>query len=176
LRNAVFIDRDGIINKVFIRNGLPYPPKNIEELTILDGVTEAIKKLKLNDILPIVVTNQPDVSRGIIKKSEVENINKLISNLTGIEFFFTCFHDESDNCPCRKPKPGLLRAADQLNIDLNKSFMVGDRWKDIEAGQAAGCTNFYLDNSYLEKKPNLPFVRVSSLYEAVKEILRGMNS
>jgi D-glycero-D-manno-heptose 1,7-bisphosphate phosphatase len=120
----------------------------------------------------IVVTNQPDVARGTAKKEDVEKMNSTLSSQLPIDEFLTCYHDSGDGCDCRKPLPGsLLRAAKKHQIDLSKSFMVGDRWRDIEAGQSAGCKTFFINYRYAEQKPDAPDFIVSSLLEAKKIIL-----
>jgi len=168
MKKAVFLDRDGVLNRSILVNGVPKPPNSVMEIEILEGVTAAIQILKSYEFIPVVVTNQPDASRGKTTKTQVDIINAYIGTATGIEHFYTCFHDDNDLCNCRKPKPGLiLRASSDLGLDPNQSFMVGDRWRDITAGQSAGCKNFFIDYAYQEKLPNLPYTRVSSLLEAV---------
>jgi len=176
MEKAVFLDRDGVVNKTFLMNGIPTPPKNLNDLVILDGVKDAIKLLNKNNFQIVVVTNQPDVARGITSQQSVEGINAHLRQELGVKQFFTCFHDDPDECECRKPKPGLiLKAARDLKIDLRKSFMVGDRWRDVAAGQAAGCRCFFIDYGYHEKSPVLPFTRVTSLIEATHLILEIAN-
>jgi D-glycero-D-manno-heptose 1,7-bisphosphate phosphatase len=176
MKRAVFLDRDGVINKASISNGIPVPPNNLEEVVILAGVKEAIKMLEENNFDIVVVTNQPDVARGRVSKQSVEVINSYLGKKLGIKYFLVCYHDDLDGCDCRKPKPGLLlKAAQNLDIDLNKSFLVGDRWRDINAGQTAGCSCFYIDYKYQEKSPDSPFIKVSSLLEAVHIILENLD-
>lgn len=168
LKRAAFLDRDGVINEIFIESGLPKPPLNIEDVIILDGVIEAIGILFKNNVVPIVITNQPDVARGNASLSNINLINKKISQLTKIQHFYSCFHDDLDNCKCRKPKPGMiLQAVSELNLDVSKSFLVGDRCKDIEAGQKIPVSCYFIDNGYDESKPRMPFTKVDSLLEAV---------
>ena len=172
MRKAVFLDRDGVLNNTFVVDGIPKPPGNISEVQILDGVVFSIQLLKIYGYLPIVVTNQPDVARGDRKQSEIVSLNRYIGSLTGIDHFYTCFHDDLDKCECRKPAPGLiLQAAKELSVDLACSFMVGDRWRDVSAGQAAGCIVYFIDYSYGEVAPQMPFIKVSSLLEATKKII-----
>jgi D-glycero-D-manno-heptose 1,7-bisphosphate phosphatase len=172
MKVAVFIDRDGVINQNVFIHGIPTPPKSTQDVKIIEGVFQAIDILKANQIIPVVVTNQPDVFRGTISKDEVLAINQHISLLTGIEHFYTCFHDDSSLCHCRKPLPGLIfDASNDLDIDVSRSFLVGDRWRDIQAGQEAGCKSFFIDYQYPEKQPNPPFVRVQSLMAAVEMIM-----
>lgn len=171
MKRAVFLDRDGVINRAIVRDGVPYPPANLSELEILPGVTEALNKLHAADYLLIVVTNQPDVARGAAKKADIEQMNAQLSSQLPLEDIKTCYHDSGDGCLCRKPLPGaLLDAAKEHDIDLSKSFMVGDRWRDIEAGQRAGCKTFFVNYRYTEQQPEMPDFIVSSLLEAQKII------
>lgn len=176
MKRAVFLDRDGVINEAFLFNGVPVPPKHLGDVVILIGVKEAIKLINENNFEVVVVSNQPDVARGLTTIESVEAINSYLSKVLEIKHFFTCYHDDPDICDCRKPKPGLLlKAAGDLNLDLRRSFMVGDRWRDIAAGQTAGCHCFFIDYEYAEKSPSLPFTRVTSLIEAVNLILEISN-
>lgn len=169
MKAAAFLDRDGVINANHIKNGIPHPPESVLEVQILSGVLEAINLLIANSYLPVVISNQPDIARKKIELSSVHSINDYIAQETGITNFYICPHDDSDNCKCRKPKPGLIEiAARELDIDLSKSFLVGDRWRDIEAGQSLGMPSYFIDYSYSELKPKLPFTEVSSLLEAVE--------
>jgi D-glycero-D-manno-heptose 1,7-bisphosphate phosphatase len=173
---AAFLDRDGVLNSCILRNGSPSPPSDVTEVEILPGVLEAIELLNQNGYLSIVVTNQPDISRGTTSLSQVQEINVSIERLIGVSHFYVCPHDDVDNCNCRKPKPGLIdRAVNDLGIDLERSFLVGDRWRDIEAGQSLGLPSFFIDYSYNELKPKPPFTQVFSLLEAV-EIWIGVES
>ena len=170
---AVFLDRDGVLCRSILVKGVPKPPSCIEDVEILDGVVEAVQILRNYDFVPVVVTNQPDVARGEIMQSQVEAINAYVGAVTNIKDFYTCFHDDVDRCDCRKPLPGLLlRAAIDLDLDINQSFLVGDRWRDISAGQAAGCQTFFIDYSYPEIPPKEPFIRVTSLLD-VANIIKG---
>jgi len=172
MKRAVFLDRDGVINRAFVRSGRPHPPTSLDELEILPHVKSALNDLKMAGYLLIVVTNQPDVTTGKISKLVVEEINRHLGNALPIDQFRTCYHDDKDGCQCRKPLPGsLLEAAKEHQIDLNHSFMIGDRWRDIEAGAAAGCKTFFIKYDYQEKQPDTPNFIVSSLAEAAEIIL-----
>ena len=172
MKSAVFLDRDGVVNLAYTRSGKPYPPKDLSQLVILPDVEESVKKLTKYGFVIVVVTNQPDISNGNSNYEIVNALHKKITLLTGIENFYVCPHIDSDNCKCRKPKPGLLlKAAEDLNLDVKKSYMVGDRWRDVGAGQSAGCKNFFIDYNYSEKKPIEPFITVSSLLQATEIIL-----
>lgn len=169
----IFLDRDGILNRSFRLNGRPFSPRDVGQVQIMEGVPESIELLKKYDFTIIVVTNQPDVARGLITEDSVRQINRFLANELGIDLFYVCIHDDEDECECRKPKDGLLRkAAIDLNQSLESSFMVGDRWSDIQAGQSAGCICYFVDYSYDEKRPDQPFYPVDSLLGAVKDIVR----
>jgi D-glycero-D-manno-heptose 1,7-bisphosphate phosphatase len=169
IRKGAFLDRDGVVNATNIRGKLPIPPENVEDLIILPGVIEAVEILISTNYIPVVVTNQPDIARGKTSIEVVNQINEEIRRITKINYFYVCSHDDFSNCDCRKPKPGLIvRAMSELELDAKSSFLVGDRWKDIAAGQKLGLKSFFIDNSYPEKMPVPPFIRVHSLLEAVR--------
>jgi D-glycero-D-manno-heptose 1,7-bisphosphate phosphatase len=174
LRRAVFLDRDGVLNRAVIRDGKPYPPSNLQELEIAPGAVESLRELKNRGFELIVVTNQPDVSRGLQSEAAVEQINRALASSLPLDDIFVCYHSDKDNCACRKPKPGmLLDAARKHNIDLAQSFMVGDRWRDNDAGHNAGCKTILVDSGYNERLPaNPPDARVGSLREAADWILQ----
>lgn len=173
MRRAVFLDRDGVINRAIVRDGKPYPPASLSDLEILPGVHEALQKLHVAKYLLIVVTNQPDVARGSTKREVVEEINAFLSSQLPIDDFKTCYHDTSDKCKCRKPQPGaIIETSNKFNIDLTESYMIGDRWTDIEAGLKAGCKTIYIDYDYNEQKSIAHHFTVNSLMEAKKIILK----
>jgi D-glycero-D-manno-heptose 1,7-bisphosphate phosphatase len=170
---AVFLDRDGVLNRVIVRDGKPYPPASLAELEILPDVPEALASLKARGFLLLVVTNQPDVARGSQQRAVVESMHRALQAALPIDEFFVCYHDDPDVCPCRKPKPGLLlQAASRYGLELTASYLIGDRWRDIEAGQAAGCATAWIDRNYAERSPSQPpTVRVTSCGEAARWIL-----
>jgi D-glycero-D-manno-heptose 1,7-bisphosphate phosphatase len=172
----VFLDRDGVLNRAIVRNGKPYPPQSLDEVEIPPGTAEATSALKQAGFSLIVVTNQPDVARGTQLLETVESINRDIGQKLGIDDFRVCYHDDKDDCPCRKPKPGLLLdAAKQLDIDLPSSYMVGDRWRDIAAGKTAGCRTVWIDYGYSEKQPDDFGYRALSFTDASQWILAQPN-
>jgi len=175
LRRAVFLDRDGVVNRVIMRDGRPYPPSSLAELEVAPETAPALKELKDRGFELVIITNQPDVARGLQSRDTVESINRALKSSLPLDDILVCYHTDKDNCECRKPKPGLLfEAARKHNIDLARSFMVGDRWRDIDAGHNAGCTTILVDNSYNEKAPALPpAARVSSLREAADWIVQS---
>jgi D-glycero-D-manno-heptose 1,7-bisphosphate phosphatase len=167
---AIFLDRDGVLNRTRFRNGKPIPPQSLRDLEILPGVPEALATLKTAGYALVVVTNQPDVARGVTSREVVEEMHRFLGRQLPIDEFRVCMHDDSDHCECRKPKPGLLLAAPRY--DVGRSLMVGDRWRDVEAGRAAGCkATILVDYGYDEAIPNEPTVRVASLLEASQWIL-----
>ncbi len=172
MRRAVFLDRDGVINRSIVRDGKPYPPESVAELEILAGVNDALASLRNAGFLNIVVTNQPDVATGRQKIEIIEAMHRRLRFDLALDDIKVCLHADADGCDCRKPKPGmLLQAAREFGIDLSQSFMVGDRWRDVAAGQASGCVNFFIDYGYVEKRPEPPYIEVKSLAEASRRIL-----
>ncbi len=156
LKRAVFVDRDGVLNRAVVRDGRPYPPSTLEEFEILPGVTEALVRLRDAGFLVIGATNQPDVARGAQRREVVEAMNARLLAEMPITEILVCYED-GDDCPRRKPNPGLLlEAAETYGIDLAASFMIGDRWRDVEAGRRAGCRTVFIDLGYSERKPNPP--------------------
>ncbi len=173
-KRAVFLDRDGVLNRTIIRNGKPYPPASVDELEIMPGVVDGLQRLKEANFVLIVVSNQPDVRRGITSRSTVEDINNSLAKLLPIDRFKICYHDNSDVCDCRKPNPGMLIAgAGDFDIDMASSYMVGDRWKDMEAGISAGCRTIFIEQGYNEKQPKVFDYKVSYFTDAVNIIMEG---
>lgn len=171
-RKAVFLDRDGVVIGTKIEFGKPIAISELEEVAILEGAEAAIDSLSRGGFELVVVTNQPDLADGFLTQKQVDEIHEFLRYKTGIRHFYVCAHNSEQKCDCRKPKSGLFRrAAIDLQLDLFSSFLVGDRWKDIEAGQNVGCECFFIDNNYKEKRPNPPYRRVESLVEASKLIL-----
>jgi D-glycero-D-manno-heptose 1,7-bisphosphate phosphatase len=168
----VFLDRDGVLNRAFVRDGKPYPPNTLEEFEILPGVPEALARLRAAGFLNVVATNQPDVATGKQTREMVEAMHNLMKKKLQIDAVQVCYHADKDGCACRKPHPGmLLQASAELGIDLSRSFLVGDRWRDVGAAQAAGCQALFVDYQYSEKRPEKPYVAVESLPDAADFIL-----
>jgi transaldolase len=171
-RRAVFLDRDGVLNRAIVRDGRPHPPATPEALEILPGVPEACRALRAAGFLLVVVTNQPDVARGSQRREVVEAMNARLLRELAIDEIRVCWHDDGDRCACRKPAPGLLLdAAREHGIDLLRSWAVGDRWRDVEAGLGAGCRTVFVDRGYSERRPPAPDAVAASLPEAVARIL-----
>jgi D-glycero-D-manno-heptose 1,7-bisphosphate phosphatase len=171
VRRAVFLDRDGVLNAVVVRDGRPYPPGDASEVGLLPGVGDACARLRAAGFELVVVTNQPDVARGTQTLEAVERINDVLLAALPLDEIVVCPHDDADGCDCRKPKPGMLvDAAGRRGLDLATSFMVGDRWRDVEAGRRAGCRTVLLDRGYDEPSAE-PDAAVSDLGEAAEWIL-----
>jgi D-glycero-D-manno-heptose 1,7-bisphosphate phosphatase len=155
-RRAVFLDRDGVLNRALIREGRPYPPGTLDAFEILPGVPEAVQRLRDAGFLLLGATNQPDVARGTQRREVVEAMNARLLAAMPITAILVCYED-GDDCPRRKPNPGLLlEASAAYGIDLAASFLVGDRWRDVEAGRRAGCRTVFLDRGYTERRPDPP--------------------
>lgn len=170
-RRAVFLDRDGVLNRAYVRDGRSGPPRDVGELEILPGVPEALRLLAEAGFLLIVVTNQPDVARGGQTRAAIDAINGALARRLPLDDVLTCFHDDSDGCACRKPKPGLLlQAAAARDVDLARSFMVGDRAVDVAAGRAAGCTTFLVEGFPFPVGDARPDHHVRDLLEAAQRI------
>ena len=174
-RRAVFLDRDGVLIEASVRDGKPYPPSSLEQMRIVEGAAEDLDRLRKRGFLLLVVTNQPDVARGTQSPEVLHAMHCRIAETLPLDEFLVCPHDDRDGCSCRKPAPGMmLDAGRRYGIDLGRSFMIGDRWRDVDAGRAAGCRTVFLDCGYRERGPSLPpDACVHSLREAVNWIERN---
>lgn len=171
-RRAVFLDRDGVINRCDVRNGKPYAPRRLNDFRLLPGVISAVRALKHAGFVVIVVTNQPDIGNGLVDRRVVEAMHEKLRRRVAVDEIRLCPHRQDARCACRKPRPGMLQeAARKWRIDARKSFLVGDRWSDIVAGQAIGCYTFFVDRGYSEPQRATPDSHVSSLPAAVRWIL-----
>ena len=151
MKRAVFLDRDGVLNEAIVRNGTPHPPPSLDELRMIPGAERAIAALHDAGFLAIGITNQPDVARGTTALAAVQAMNAAVQDALGLDALYACFHDDADGCDCRKPKPGLVhRAAAEHDVNVGASYLIGDRFKDIACGRAAGCTTIFIDRGYAE--------------------------
>jgi D-glycero-D-manno-heptose 1,7-bisphosphate phosphatase len=173
MHRAVFLDRDGVLNEPIVRDGRPYPPANAGELIICSGAQSALQLLHDAGFVLICVTNQPDIARGTVSPESVAGINERLSAALPLDGIFVCPHDDADNCHCRKPKPGLVfDASARHGLDPAASYLVGDRWRDIEAGAAAKCRTVFVDRGYTEVISSVrPNVSVASIVEAAQWII-----
>ena len=176
VRRAIFLDRDGVLNEAVVREGKPYPPDTASAVRLVDGAIEMLPRLKQLGFLLLVVTNQPDVARATQTIAEVEAINDVLRAVLPLDDFFMCLHT-GDGCDCRKPKPGLLlQAAERYGLSLPDCYMIGDRWRDIDAGAAAGVPGVWINYGYAERGPGAtPVVEVRTLREAVDWIVNQEN-
>ena len=173
-KRAVFLDRDGVVNRAIVRGGKPYPPWSLDEFKILPNVMEACATLKQAGYALVIATNQPDVGRGTLSRNIVEAMHSLIREELPINRIEVCYHpgEKLSDCDCRKPLPVMLiRAATELDLDLKQSWMIGDRFSDIECGHAAGCRTILIGNGYNEAVRISPDFRAENLLEAVTIIL-----
>ena len=172
LRPAVFLDRDGVIVVPEFRDRRSFAPRRLEDFRLYPEAAASLKKLKQAGFLLAVVTNQPDVGNGLVGRSEVDAMHEIITRELPVDTIKACFHRQVDDCNCRKPKPGMiLEAAVELGVNLNKSFMVGDRRSDVQAGRAAGCATVFIDLGYDEPAPDAPDYVVHSIMEAADVII-----
>jgi D-glycero-D-manno-heptose 1,7-bisphosphate phosphatase len=173
---AVFADRDGVLCANMMRDGRPVAPTRLEDFRLLPGVEDAVRALKSAGYLVVVVTNQPDVATGRTPRATVEAMHDVIRSTLEVDDIKACFHTNADGCACRKPKPGmLLESAAERGIDLAASFIVGDRWSDITAGQEAGCSTIFVDYGYQADRPIKADMVVASFAEATRIILDRNN-
>jgi D-glycero-D-manno-heptose 1,7-bisphosphate phosphatase len=169
---AVFLDRDGVLNSAVVRDGKPYPPACVEDVEIVPQAPGALRRLKSAGFVLIVVTNQPDIARGTTTLLAVEAINQRLVDAMPLDAIEVCPHDDRDNCDCRKPKAGMLtRSGARFQVDMSASYMIGDRWRDINAGRAAGCRTILVGDGWGEAFQAPPDAMVESIKGAVDWIL-----
>lgn len=169
-RRAAFLDRDGVLVETLVRDNRAFAPVSLEEFRLEKDAGLQVARLAEAGLLPIVFTNQPEVARGIIAPEILDEMHTRLRKAVPVEDIFVCVHDSKDGCECRKPRPGMLHAAaEKWDIDLKRSFIVGDRWSDIEAGHAAGCYAILIERSYSGQAR--PQARVSDLASAVDVVL-----
>jgi D-glycero-D-manno-heptose 1,7-bisphosphate phosphatase len=157
MKRAVFLDRDGVLNEPIVRDGKPYPPTRPQDIVICEGAPAALEDLRRLGFVLVCVTNQPDISRGTLSGETVDAINAQLMAALPLDAILVCRHDDADRCSCRKPKPGLIhQAAAELGLDVAGSYLIGDRWRDIEAGAAAHCRTVLVDRGYQERSSSVP--------------------
>lgn len=171
-KRAVFLDRDGVLVVPEFRGGRSFAPTGLEDYRFYADAPQALSRLKMVGFTLVVVTNQPDVGNGLLSQAVADEMHERLRNAMPVDMVKACFHAQTANCDCRKPKPGMLmEAARELGIDLKQSYMVGDRASDIEAGEAAGCRTVFIDLEYSERRPAAPTFTVRSVAEAADRIL-----
>ena len=175
MNKAIFLDRDGVLNKVVLREKgkLIGSPKSLKELKLIPNIKKVTFNLKKQGYLLIMVTNQPDYLRKKNSKKNILQINYFLKKKLFLDDIFVCFHDDSSKCKCRKPKPGMLfKAQKKHKINLKESYFIGDRWRDIEAGRKAKCKTVLLDYNYKEKiktKPDFKIKKIIQVLEIIKK-------
>jgi len=169
-RRAVFLDRDGVLVDTLVRDNRAYAPVTLEDFRVSPGADTAVRRLRAAGLVPIVFTNQPEVGRGILPRATLDRMHERLRATVDVEDIFVCVHAADGGCECRKPKPGMLRdAAAKWAIDLDRSFVVGDRWRDIDAGRAVGSYTILLERPYSEC--GVADARVNDLGAAVDVVL-----
>jgi len=171
---AVFLDRDGVLVVPEFRDGRSFAPRRLADFRLYDQADYWLGRMKDAGFRLVVVTNQPDVGSGLVELTVVEEMHRRLAEALPVDAIEACYHQRGDGCDCRKPKPGMLqRAAERLSLNCARSFMIGDRAGDVEAGRAAGCTTIFIDLGYVDERPERPDFTVSSLDEAAQIVLRG---
>jgi D-glycero-D-manno-heptose 1,7-bisphosphate phosphatase len=168
-RPAVFLDRDGVLNEVVVRDGAPGSPRSLAELRLVAGAGDTAR-LRQAGFLVFVITNQPDLARGLLSPEELTAMTEHIAATAVIDDHRVCPHEDRHDCDCRKPKPGMiLDLARHWDVDLARSFVVGDMWRDMDAARNAGVTGVLIRSWYNEDVE--PDVEVESLTAAIETIL-----
>ncbi len=172
MRPAVFLDRDGVLSRALIRSGKSYAPVRFEDFRLLPGATQSVRRLRRAGYAVVVVTNQPDIGNGVVAPETVAAMHERLRLRVAVDDIFVCPHSQNDGCDCRKPRPGmLLSAARKHRLDLARSYMVGDRASDVEAGRRAGCHTIFIDRGYAEARPESADATLRSLNAAAAFIL-----
>jgi D-glycero-D-manno-heptose 1,7-bisphosphate phosphatase len=172
---AVFLDRDGVLNANIERDGRPVAPWRLEDFKVLPGVAEAVSEFRRAGFLIVVVTNQPDIANGRTPLATLAAMHDELRRHVEVDDIRVCPHVDADACACRKPRPGMLvDAAADHSIALDRSWLVGDRWRDIAAGHAAGCRSILVGDWDGDAPEGMrpAHGRVKSLSDAVGIILR----
>ncbi len=164
---AVFFDRDGVLIETLVEDGAPIADNNVNSLKFVSGAVEICQSLAAANITTFMITNQPDISRGKVALVDVLAINEVVKKTCQLTENSMCAHDDGAFCSCRKPKPGMIiELSARHNIDLGASVVVGDRWRDIDAGANAGCMTIFIDYGYNETLRSEPTWKVSSMSQA----------
>lgn len=172
-QKAVFFDRDGVLNYLVKRDNSFYSPQNFEDFQLVDNASEVVNRIHKMGFLAIVISNQPDISRGKLEQSDLNKMTDLLFEKLNIDDAFYCIHDDDNDPGCRKPAPGLFFTAQKkYNIDFNKSFMIGDTWKDVEAAKNAGIPMILIGKDYNQDLKEVS--RAKDLLQVVSLIKNGI--
>ena len=145
MKPAVFIERDGLLNRVRVERRQPRSPLSMEEFQINPEAIAPLKALKEAGFVVLATTNQPGLSRGTLPRRELDRMHVLLQKTFSLDGILVCPHDENDACPCRRPKPGLLiEAAFKWHLEIDHSFVVSEMWQDAQAAHVAGCTSLLI--------------------------------
>jgi D-glycero-D-manno-heptose 1,7-bisphosphate phosphatase len=174
MARAVFLDRDGVVNSLVLRGGRPVSPRLLSDFRLEARVHGPLERLRDSGYRLFVVSNQPDIARGLLSPQVLTRMNEQVISQLPIERVVVCPHDDYDECRCRKPRPGMIeRLAAETEIQLNRSFVVGDSWRDIQAARASGCVGIILDR-YYNRNDDADY-RVGNLAEAARLIVQWIN-
>jgi D-glycero-D-manno-heptose 1,7-bisphosphate phosphatase len=150
VKPGVFIERDGILNLVRVERQYQVSPLTLEDFRVNEPAIPLVKQLKASGLIVIATSNQPGLSRGYQSRRELDRMHDALRGAFALDEILVCPHDETDRCPCRKPKPGLLlEAAFKWHLNLDRSFVISDKWQDAEAARTTGCTSMMLKSPWL---------------------------
>jgi D-glycero-D-manno-heptose 1,7-bisphosphate phosphatase len=150
MKLGVFIERDGVLNKVRVERQHQVSPMILNEFQINLEVVPLLNKLKATGLLIIVTTNQPGISHGHLCRREMDRMHDQLRRMLPVDDILVCPHAEADRCPCRKPKAGLLTEAKfKWHMDLDRSFVISDKWQDAEAARQSGCTSMMIESPWI---------------------------
>lgn len=176
-RGALFLDRDGVLNKLVVRDGRLVSPRKIEDFAIVDGASTLLAAVRKFGVSCFVVTNQPDIGRGLMQLVELQKMHDQLRQHLPLTDVAYCPHDDRDGCDCRKPKPGMLcDLAGKWNVSLAQSVFIGDTERDIEAGKRAGCYTILLSSQVLGCRPDWQAATLAGAVEHAVELLTNMNT
>ena len=149
MKAAVFIERDGVLNQARVERQHPVSPLTLDDFQINRDAVPLLAKLKAAGLLLIATTNQPGLSRGYQARRDLDRMHDLLRATFALDDILVCPHDETDACPCRHPKPGLLvEAGFKWRLDLDRCFVISDKWQDAQAARAVGCTSLLLQSPW----------------------------
>jgi D-glycero-D-manno-heptose 1,7-bisphosphate phosphatase len=170
-RPAVFLDRDGVLAEAIVRaDGKAYAPTRVEDFAIVADAAEQVARLRAAGLLCILFTNQPELASGELSRADLDEMHRQLQAVAPLDDIYVCPHDKSEGCRCHKPATGMLDdAASKWGIDLAASYVIGDRWRDVEAGLAAGCYAILIERQY--SAASQADLRVDTLAEAVDAVL-----
>jgi D-glycero-D-manno-heptose 1,7-bisphosphate phosphatase len=170
-RAAVFLDRDGVLAEAIVRaDGKVYAPTHVEDFVVVSEAAEQVARLRAAGFLCILFTNQPELANGLLLQADLDEMHRRLRAAVPLDDVYVCPHDKAEGCRCHKPATGLIDdAVARWGIDLAASYVIGDRWRDVEAGRAAGCYSILIERPY--SAASRADARVGTLEEAVDTVL-----